>query len=820
MRKLLPVIALLCLLSAAGPLWAQEPEPAASAPAGYSMPEGEALDRALSEQARALDAAEKERVDLFSLLSGTDEQARALRLQAAAYNTGLASENATSRDLADIRDGQMTAVGSLDESLDELSRRREAVTRSLAGATRQAELFRHQETEVESEGRKAQDAKKAAAIADTAQRIAAVWQEMDRALEQRIKSLTELRAVYAELGGQALARIRVKKRDELFEKSAQHGSEITDVFSREMGAFFQAASVALSGDAWYRKQPGGKISSPALGTLLVLLFAALELLLRRLRRTLVKVEESPACSLLPWRCLLLRALYTPLPLAGAVIFLYAAKSIPRLVFLFPALPGIFGLFAIALCLRWAFLLSGVLSSPELPATRSFPRLANLLAAACGTAAAASVIFSGLLGPEAGLLALTRYGLAIVLLLWALFFGRAVSLCSDRNRLPAFTRWFALAVPYLCYATALVSVSLDLSGYGLLSGYFLSSMAKMAVAAVFGLLFWAVLREARQDKEAAGPYRWAFLRMAWLLWFFLLLFAGLSSFDASLGVYEAIFRFLGRTVTVGSIRFSLLGALFFVLILLVTRVLTGIFRHIFSERVLAGSGMETGLKESFTTLFTYLLWGVGILFALSALGISTTSIAVAMGGLSLGLGFGLQNIFNNFISGLILLFERPIQVGDNVEVNGTWGVVRKINVRSTLVQTYDNASLIIPNSEFISAQVTNWSFKDPRVRRNLSVGVAYGSDVELVRSTLLEIVAQNPRVMKIPKPDVLFMDFADSALVFRLRFWCHVDSFLAVESDIRFTIDRLFRERGISIPFPQRDVHIIYPKEKKDHEAPD
>ncbi|MBW1974240.1 MAG: mechanosensitive ion channel [Deltaproteobacteria bacterium] len=218
-------------------------------------------------------------------------------------------------------------------------------------------------------------------------------------------------------------------------------------------------------------------------------------------------------------------------------------------------------------------------------------------------------------------------------------------------------------------------------------------------------------------------------------------------------------------------------------------------------------MEVGLQESITTISAYVLWFLGVLAALNALGFSGTSLTVAFGALGVGLGFGLQNIFNNFVSGLILLFERPIQVGDVIEMGGIWGEVKKINVRSTVVQTWDNASLIIPNSEFISGRVTNWSFKDMRLRRNIDVGVAYGSDVELVRQTLLEIADRHPGVFKKPEPSVLFLDFGDSALIFRLRVWVTVYDCIQVETDIRFEIDRLFRERGIEIPFPQRDIHI-------------
>jgi small-conductance mechanosensitive channel len=205
---------------------------------------------------------------------------------------------------------------------------------------------------------------------------------------------------------------------------------------------------------------------------------------------------------------------------------------------------------------------------------------------------------------------------------------------------------------------------------------------------------------------------------------------------------------------------------------------------------------------------YAVWAFGIMLSLHTFGMGTTTLAFAFGALGIGLGFGLQNIFNNFISGNILLFERPIQVGDDVEVNGIWATVKKINVRATVVQTYDNASIIIPNSEFISSQVTNWSFKDKRLRRNIDVGVAYGSDIEAVREILLDIANNTKHVFKQPKPEVLFRDFGDSALIFRLRVWTDIDNMLKIETAIRFEIDKCFREKGIVIAFPQRDVHLF------------
>ena len=166
--------------------------------------------------------------------------------------------------------------------------------------------------------------------------------------------------------------------------------------------------------------------------------------------------------------------------------------------------------------------------------------------------------------------------------------------------------------------------------------------------------------------------------------------------------------------------------------------------------------------------------------------NSASLAVAFGAVGIGLGFGLQNIFSNFVSGLILLFERPIQVGNNFEINGIWGVVKKINVHSTLVQTYDNASLIIPNSEFISQTVTNWSYKDPRVRR--TIRVAYETEPELIRKEMMAMAEQHPKVLAVPAPVVHFADFGDSALMFRLYYHTTLDFGMISETEIRLQID--------------------------------
>jgi small-conductance mechanosensitive channel len=229
-----------------------------------------------------------------------------------------------------------------------------------------------------------------------------------------------------------------------------------------------------------------------------------------------------------------------------------------------------------------------------------------------------------------------------------------------------------------------------------------------------------------------------------------------------------------------------------------------------------SRMERGSKEAMISLTGYLAVAIALLVGLSIAGVELANLALIAGALSVGIGFGLQNIVNNFISGVILLFERPVKTGDWIVVGGTEGFVKKISIRSTQIQTFDRSDVIVPNSELISSQVTNWMFRDHIGRVVVPVGVAYGSDVEKVRSILLDIAYQHPLVISdspvLPKPNVLFRTFGDSSLDFEIRcFIGEIDSRLSVISEMNFSIDKAFRDAGIEIPFPQRDVHMIEPK---------
>ena len=218
-------------------------------------------------------------------------------------------------------------------------------------------------------------------------------------------------------------------------------------------------------------------------------------------------------------------------------------------------------------------------------------------------------------------------------------------------------------------------------------------------------------------------------------------------------------------------------------------------------------LDARTVASLRTLLTYLVWAVYIVIALALLGLDLTSLTVVAGGLSVGIGFGLQSIVNNFISGLILLFGRSIQPGDIIQDGNMWAEVKEVNIRSTEVETFDRASILIPNSQLIGERIVNWTHRDNTLRRKIGVGVAYGSDIDLARRLLLQAALAHPHVLQSPEPFVRFSDFGSSSLDFTLYIFTSIEYGWMAESEIRFEIDRIFRENGIEIAFPQRDLHI-------------
>lgn len=249
------------------------------------------------------------------------------------------------------------------------------------------------------------------------------------------------------------------------------------------------------------------------------------------------------------------------------------------------------------------------------------------------------------------------------------------------------------------------------------------------------------------------------------------------------------------------------AIGFVLSSLISKLVVRLFK----KRLHLTISTEATLKS----ILYYILLIVFTFFALNVSNIPLTVFTFVGGAVALGVGFGSQNIIKNFISGLILLVEQPISVGDTVEVAGLIGTVDKIGARSTNVITPNNIDVIVPNSSFLESNVVNWTLRDQRMRRSIKVGVAYGSDTKKVKDILESVAREHRDVLKDDiMPFALFQDFGNSSLDFEIYYWVHmksVKSILVIDSEIRFEIDQQFRKNGITIPFPQRDVHIYETK---------
>jgi small-conductance mechanosensitive channel len=320
----------------------------------------------------------------------------------------------------------------------------------------------------------------------------------------------------------------------------------------------------------------------------------------------------------------------------------------------------------------------------------------------------------------------------------------------------------------------------------------------AIAATFGI--------GPRGVELIGTVLSALLRILLALIALIPILGPSTMFAADMfGAFQgAMFGF-----RIGDITISLTAILGGFAVLIVGVVATRAVQRWLETRFLPRTGLDPSLQLSVSTIIGY----VGVIavftFALAELGIDVQKIALIAGALSVGIGFGLQSIVSNFVSGLILLAERPIRVGDSIVVKGEEGYVRRISVRATEIETFDRASVIVPNSELITGVVKNWTHGNPSGRIICKVGVSYGSDAEQVREILLACARDHPLVLDLPPPRAFLVAFGDSALAFELRcVVAHVDNGLPVKSDLHFEILRRFRAAGIQIPFPQQEVRLL------------
>ncbi len=265
----------------------------------------------------------------------------------------------------------------------------------------------------------------------------------------------------------------------------------------------------------------------------------------------------------------------------------------------------------------------------------------------------------------------------------------------------------------------------------------------------------------------------------------------------------------RLFRIGQTQVTLASLLATMAILALTWLAARLLRKLVSEKLFGKARVDPGVRYAIGRVVGYIVWVLGLIVALQPLGINATTLAVFGGAIGVGIGFGLQDIAKNFIAGLILLVERPIKVGDRIEIGQVIGDVAEIRARATLVRTNDDIYLIVPNARFITDTVTNWSYRTPRVRFHIPVSVACGSDPRAVEKALLEAAGRSEHVLKEPAPSVVFLGFGESSLDFELACWTAVMLHRrgALRSEINFHIHEILRERGIEIPIPQRDLHI-------------
>ena len=410
--------------------------------------------------------------------------------------------------------------------------------------------------------------------------------------------------------------------------------------------------------------------------------------------------------------------------------------------------------------------------------------------------------------------------------------------SYLGRIPGMVGRFRL-IRYLATLGLMVGIGTLFLGYQNLAGYLIHGVTRTTLALfMLWILLWLVLMAfeylLRQDTPSASRLRanlgvterasrtgLGFMQLIadlvlWLSFIVYLVYV----WDESGTTLDRFFELVVMGGKVGNIKLVPLDIIGGILVFAMFMVAIGWIKGWIDRRWLQHIVLERGARDALVTLFGYVGFIIAVIIGLSLAGVDLVGLTVVSGALALGIGFGMQEIANNFVSGLILLFERPIRAGDFVSVGEVEGFVRSIRIRATEIETLDNQNVLVPNSELISGRVTNWVLRDTFGRLRILVGVAYGSDVEKVREILETVAHDHPEVItdgRAPEPRALFMGFGDSSLDFELRIRINrIERRFQVTSDLNFAIDQAFRDAKVTIPFPQRDLHLIsYPETQEE-----
>lgn len=412
----------------------------------------------------------------------------------------------------------------------------------------------------------------------------------------------------------------------------------------------------------------------------------------------------------------------------------------------------------------------------------------------------------------------QFFVTAILFLVLAYLARASRRPADH--VTGWARVFLLAIR--CFVIVLgVSLVADLFGYVKLAHYLglacvysaFIGISVLTALRVCSLLFTVGLRSPMAERIAAirlhrdAIVRWLPRLLKWTgiaVW----AMATLDLVGLDNRFYSGVNKLLDFRLAGGSSGATLGGVLGFFLILVVGYALASAVRFLFREEILRRFHMARGLPELIASMIYYFLLVIVVLEAVNAGGIELNKFTVLTGAFGVGIGFGLQNIINNFVSGLILQFERPVHIDDIIEVDNNTGKVTRIGIRSSTIQTFQGAEVIVPNANLISSKVINWTLSESRRRRELPVGVAYGSDPKVVLKILREAASRHELVLTKPEPMAYFTGFGDSALNFELHFWVmQENNGLQITSEVALCAMELLDDAGIEIPFPQRDLHL-------------
>lgn len=786
----------------------------------------ESIDQTILKEQESRDAYAAELRQVKASEKADKSSLSSLKVQYSVYSNLAATPETEVGSLEQAFSDNMTVQNTIRTTLSDLIAKKDRAKLQMAQTDDQIRLNTDQLNAITAD-RKPQDGlsggliDKTRELLDLLNKKKEILAELSSIYDDYVKEYSILGDQFASLAAMLDRGIILRKKKDLLQRKTNPLFSKPPVeMMKDVGELLTLPKRLITLDYWSKSLGIRERSDFSYVVILVLLFVFFQYVLSKSLKGLVRIRSLPFFSQSRWGTFSLRLFERSLYLTGNVILFSVCDSLLHLRLKFPVVELVEQILTVLLLCQWA--LDFLRLFPD--AMGGFPP--KVLTGKLKQIVRLVLYFSLInltalwfLTPDNVLLVMTRMVFAVLIGLELFSLGRILNPCMADSSLPSQVQQAVCYLPKAGYVFLFFGMIMDLSGYVQLAVFLSVSFGKTLLLAMWSTLALLMILEFKrsgqiaEDRMADDPDKttlnahWYLTLFYGLGWLALSLMGLLYVWSGKEAAFKGVFHWYSTPVTIGNLKFSLMGLTLTVLLLLVTYNVVRLWKQVFQKRILKDSGMDIGVQESITTISVYLIWIAGILLAMNVFGLNMTSITVVLGALGIGIGFGLQNIFNNFLSGIILLFERPIKVGDDVEINGLWANVKKINVRSTVVQTYDNATLIIPNSDFISSTVTNWSFSDKRIRRSITVGVAYGSDLELVKASMLEAADKVSRVAKLPKPDVIFKDFGDSALVFVLRFWTRVEYYVSVESAVRFEIDRLFRERKIEICFPQQDLHI-------------